>query len=191
MRFQSKLAAIMAVLAIWPAVTVAVPVVSLNNPGSTTLHEVTVAPGGTFSIDLNLNADMQLNNIMMLTVQANASNVFDVVQVSPNPPWTGNNNMIGGVDPVSNRFDTFLPAPLKFGPGITTLASIKLSVDEITFPGLYTLDVRAFYYSGTGGPIEDFHPALSGPLLAVHVIPEPATIVMLVALGLFIASRRF
>ena len=46
-------------LATWPAASTASVTLSLNNFGSTSLHEITAARGGTFDVDVNLDTDVR------------------------------------------------------------------------------------------------------------------------------------
>ncbi len=50
----SALVASLVWMAASPAMSAGSVVVSLNNPGSTTLHEITVEPGDTFIVDINV-----------------------------------------------------------------------------------------------------------------------------------------
>jgi hypothetical protein len=179
----------MALLAIWPEVTVAVPIVSLNNPGSTTLHEVQVAPGGTFDADLNLNTDVALHDILFLRFQASASNVFDVAMVTINPPWVGGSGMVGDVDPISNIFGAGLP--FYFGPGMTKLAGIQFFVDPAASPGSYTIDIRDAGYSIGSGATYCFKTVYPGPSFEVLVVPEPMSIAIFIVCSLFMPRRWF
>lgn len=70
-------------VAAWPAWALGSVIVSLSNPGSTTLHEVEVTPGATFSLDLNLDAGSPVS-IVDLSLGTSSVGIFNVVQVTAN-----------------------------------------------------------------------------------------------------------
>lgn len=89
-------------------------IVSLNNPGSTTQHEIEIGPGETFSLDINLITDVSTGWVRT-AVQASASGVLDVLGVIDHSPWTSQGtsySMEGGVDPTSGTSAfTYLDSP--------------------------------------------------------------------------------
>jgi len=171
-----------------PAMSAGSVVVSLNNPGSTTLHAITVEPGDTFIVDINVERDY---NVEWVRVAATASSVgvFDIVEVTDNPPWTSQgtvSSMVGALDPTSG-FSVFTH-PRSPWCGVIAMASIQIAVDAETAIGTYgldTVDVR-WGFSPTIGL--DF-PGVPGPSFLVHVVPEPSLSAMLVLSGLLVFRR--
>ena len=178
-------------LAAWPGGALGAVIVSLNNPGSTTLHEVEVTPGATFSLDLNLDAGSPVS-VVDLSLGTSSVGILNVVQVTANSPWhITQNNMIGRVDPQSGNLRTAYGFDsLPFGPGTSKLDSIEISVDPLATEGSYTIDlVAARYFVVSIIPENDWRPATSGPSFIVHVVPEPASIAMILVLGLCVSRR--
>ncbi len=174
--------------AMGPAVSAGAVLVSLNNPGSTTQHEVTVEPGDTFTVDINVETDFNVG-LVLAAATASSVGVFDVLEVTDNPPWTSQgtvSSMVGALDPVSGvSVFRYRGSPWS---GVITMASIQIAVDAETAIGTYgldTVDVR-WGFSPTIGL--DF-PGVPGPSFLVHVVPEPSSTAVLILSGL-LAFRR-
>ncbi len=171
--------------AAWPAGAVGAVMVSLNNPGSTSLHEISVAPGETFDVDVNLNTSMQVVGVAC-QVRASTSGIFDLLQNAAELPWYPG-GQVGGLDP-AKPVGWYLPEPDVFAPGATTLARLQVSVDPSAASGDYHLnlvDIEAqenrLVMGWTGGG--------SGPALVVHIVPEPWGFV-LVSAFILLTGRR-
>jgi hypothetical protein len=176
-------------LAIWPTVSTGSVVVSLNNPGSTTLHEVTVAPGGTFSLDINVNATgIQITSIWG-GVQASHIGVFSVLQVSDSAPWNSTGSgLVGALNP-SRTFYSHLPFPLEFGPGSTTPASVVIEVASAAPRGDYSIAV-VDPWAQWGLSSGDLTRGTPGPDFVAHIVPEPSIFPMILMAGLPLLRRQ-
>lgn len=178
-------------LATWPCGALGDVIVSLNNPGSTTLHEITVEPGDAFAVNMSLNTDSILNAVR-LQIESNASDVFDVTEITPVAPWSiSENNMVGGLDPETGSATVAFPDLNGFGPGVSTLATIQFSVDPLALQQTYTIDVREpWYFRISPVPENDWQRATGGPSLLVHVLPEPVALILLLTGAILLARRR-
>ncbi len=188
----AALAAGVLLLAAWPSAVLGGVIVSLNNPGSTTLHEVWVEPGGRFDVDINLNAvDLPAGRSVgwvSLVVQANASEVFDALQVTDVDPWSSQGtvtSIVGGIDPISGR-SAFTGSTVE--TGLSRVASVQFAVAPGSLLGAYGIDATGVLW--TDSPVNGLRwPGGSGPTFAVHVIPEPASMVMILSFGLVLSRR--
>jgi hypothetical protein len=177
---------VIGLLAVWPSVSTATVLVSLNNPGSTTLHEISVVPGGTFDVDVNLDTSWQVVGVGC-QVRASASGVFDILQNTAKTPWLGGGG-VGGLDPTSPDMGWGLPDPDVFPPGAAALASLQIAVDPSAATGTYHLDpvnITArqdrFVMGWFGG--------VAGPTFVVHVVPEPSSAVTVFILAVALPRR--
>lgn len=165
-------------------------IVSLNNPGSTSLHEIGVEPGDAYDVDLNLTTPESLY-LITLAFEASTSNVFEILQVTDTLPWSsaGSPSIVGTLSPQSGTFGTGYPSPDYFGPGMANLAAMRLQVAPETPTGTYTLEIvdPQFHWSRFN-PVEPW-PASPGPAFIVHVVPEPASVTLVVFLGMFLVRR--
>jgi hypothetical protein len=175
-------------LAIRPSVSAGLPVLSLNNPGSTTLHEISVAPGQAFGVDVVLNTDRALFCVQG-HINASVSGVFDVTQNAPASPWLVADAGTGGLDPQSTQAGWVLPYPDYYGPGLTTLGNLQVLVDSAAATGTYSLNVVDIAVSG-----ERWAPAymggIAGPSFIVHVAPESSSAGVISILALALSRRR-
>jgi hypothetical protein len=165
--------------------------VSVNNTGSTTLHEITLSPGDAFSVDLNVTTNEALYDISMY-LRANTNDVFDITDGSYHSPWDVSTNPIpvGGLDPQSSH--VLLGSPGGFnqvGPGNSKFATLDLLTDSSASLGEYTINVTQVH-SLIDPMIPGFYVGNSGPDFIVNVIPEPATITLLGAGIIGILSYR-
>jgi hypothetical protein len=179
------------ICAAWPGQAGAAVIVSLNNPGSATLHEITVTPGETFSVDLNLDTDVYLWWVHT-AIGADVSGVFDLVQMIDSPPWSSEASppALGGLDPVTDPFTTRMPYPDSFGPGTAALASAYLSVEPAADTGTYTLQVVDPMFHRFRFAPDDPEPSEAGPAFLVHVVPEPTATVTIPLLALLLFGAR-
>jgi hypothetical protein len=191
--FTKRSAAVvaMALLAFWPAISAGSVIVSLNNPGSTTLHEVWVTPGGTFDVDLNLASD-QVVGWVSFSAEASESNVFDITQLTDNAPWSSQGtelSILGSLDPTAGPCATrYATIPYRFGPGSTTLCTIQVTVDSGSTLGTYGIDTADVWWT-TSPAIPERDPGAPGPTFIAHVVPEPSSVAMFVFIGFFLSRR--
>jgi hypothetical protein len=179
------------ICAAWPGQAGAAVIVSLNNPGSTTLHEITVTPGETFSIDLNLDTDIHLWWVGT-AIGADVSGVFDLVQMIDSPPWSGaaTSSAPGGLDPVTDPFETSMPYPESFSTRTAVLATAHLSVEPAADTGSYTLQVvDPMFHDSRFAPVAR-EPAEPGPTLVVYIVPEPTSFLFAFALACSLGLKR-
>lgn len=189
MSSRGRIATMLVALAACPCAALGSVIVSLNNPGSTTLHEVWVQPGETFSIDVNLDTDISLFTVG-LRIGASASNVFDVLQATVRPPWNqAGNYIVGGVDPVSGSYAVILSPPNLFGPGVSTLATLQVAVDASAPETDYRLGIAVAEFVDRWTTPES-QPATGGPGFLVHVVPEPASLLLLLPAFFFVRRLR-
>ncbi len=179
---------VIGLLSIWPGVSAGLPVVSLNNPGSTTRHEITLAPGETFDIDVNLSTDMQTAGADC-AIQANASGIFDILENTARAPWSSGGSL-GGLDPVSARVGWGFPEPLYFGPGATTLANLRIGVDSAAPTGTYVLNARNIAVYGDRLTFS-YVVGRAGPAFVVHVVPEPSSVAIVLVFAMAFFRYRF
>ncbi len=133
---------------------------------------VTVAPGGSFSVDLRLN----IQDVAIVAAQcrlvAGTANILDVTGGSYNgTDWdTGLmalNIEPGGLDTVSQGFVGSGPLTGTIGPGVVTvLATVDLAVDAAAPAGSYTLNVTEIIAGNTA--FEDIG-GVAGPDFTVVV----------------------
>jgi hypothetical protein len=171
-----------------PAMSAGSVVVSLNNPGSTTLHEITVEPGDTFTVDINVEYHAYVGWVCAAAT-ASSVGVFDVVEVTDNPPWTSQgtfSSMVGPLDPTSG-VSAFSRRGSPWS-GVITMASIQIAVDAEAAIGTYGLNTAHILW--TGSPvIPERWPGMAGPTFSVHVVPEPSLAAVLILSGLLVFRR--
>jgi hypothetical protein len=158
-------------------------IVSLNNPGSTTLHEIEVTPGSTFSVDVNIETTTILHQLICYA-RASESDVLEIISLTDLSPWL----VSGGaspLNPVSEMMAWGVSPPNHFGPGACSVGTIKVAVAP-TAQGTYTLDVRRVYYDWGG----DWAGGASGPDFVVHVIPEPGVSLLTLGACIFFCLRH-
>jgi len=133
----------------------------LNNAGSMTEHNVTVVPGETFSVDINVHNSSPIFCLLDLRLQASAGGVLAVV---------GGDIDGGDVDPLSKPFEWSLPFPQMLPAGDWTLGTVQILVDGQAAPGVYALSaVDGKYMDCRVCPAFGF--VRSGPSLTVNVPP--------------------
>ena len=183
-------ALIFMLVAAWPAWALGGVVVSLNNPGSTTLHEVQVAPGGTFTVDVNIETAANLLYAVDFLAQASASDVFQITNRTNQAPWTQGDGGIGALNPTSARAYWDLPYPDYFGPGASTLGTLEFAVAASAQQVTYTIIASSIRcHEGRAVPAEGS--GTSGEGFIVRVVPEPATLVLILTMaGLLIRRSR-
>ncbi len=183
------LIAIVSLLITWPSWALGDTIVSLNSPGSATLHEVQVLPGGTFNVDLNLDTDLSLYTLRLL-LRANEAGIFEIFDRSNHPSWSGTSG-IGPLSPISNTAVWTWPFPGYFGPGISSLGTLGLMVNPNAREGSYSLAVDA----GSEYAADRMEPALAGIVpgsdFSVHVIaPEAGSLLLLLPGALLVRRPR-
>jgi hypothetical protein len=158
--------------------------VSLNNPGSTTLHEIEVTPGSTFNVDVNLDTSRIVRSIWV-EAMASASHTFEIIGAAAQSPWLLSGTGAGSLDPVSGDFFWGLAYPDRFGPGTCTLGTLEFAVAP-TAQGAYTLDLWPVCYDWLG----DWAVGTSGPSFVVHVTPEPGASLLALGACIFFCLRH-
>ena len=181
--------AVVGLIASWPALALGGVIVSLNNEGSAQLHEIEVAPGGTFGVEVNLSTTTQTIEVWF-DLGASESNCFDVIGVTDQAPWNSSPfpSMVGGLDPQA-RMWTGLPLWEVFGPGTTTLGTIQLGVDLGCPQGTYPLDVLGGRYRETWVDT-GFGFVTGGPTFTVRVVPEPGCLALSSLVFGLLSSRK-
>jgi len=161
---------------------------SVNNQGSTTLHEITVYPGEEFSVDINISPDAGIG-VVSMRLQASASNILDVTDGWYHSPWEGS-IPTGGVDPASDPFGASVPiGPPPDSGSPTTLATLNLRIDNPAPPGVHTLNLSDI--TGSSCPIcPDVIDGDPGPDFVVEVLPEPITVWSLAGGVLLVPAGR-
>jgi len=165
-------------------------VASVNNEGSTTLHEIAIYPGETFSLDINISVDSSIISAGM-ELLASASDIVDIIDGYFHSPWDTNVWPIplGGVDPVSSPLAAIVPWGSSFGPGSCTLASLDLAVDADALPGTYALNVDNVEFREHWA-IPEPGPGDAGPDFLVEVVPEPASVFFFTGTLILLLCRR-
>jgi hypothetical protein len=153
--------------------------VSLNNEGSTTLHAVTVAPGGTFTADLNLVAHGA--PIISMRLLANAEDIFSVGAFTYHPPFNESGwyteAPAGGLNPASAVFGIKAPDLQSIGPGEFTAATATIGVSPAAPAGTYALNFSDIWIRHP--LVLEGTPGVAGPDFAVTITPEPVSAMFL------------
>ena len=171
-------------MVIWPAVSAGSMIISLNNVGSTSSHEIEVAPGTMFNIDMNVNIDEDEHYGIRFNILASQANVFDIEQVTAyDPNIVVSNSIVGGIDPKSDYLRMRLTYPLYFDLGLSTVAMLSLEVDPSAQRGTYTLDVVDGWFSWVW-LVGDLTRATPGPSFIVQVVPEPGSLSLFLVFSL-------
>ena len=174
-----------------PVDCLAAVVVSVNNPGSIDDHVISVFPGNTFSIDINVSTSDEIFEVHGMSLVASAPDVLAVTGGSCRGPWTNSSLLpLGNLDPASSSFDVTLPNPMQyFGPGESTFATLDLQVNADAPTDLFSLNVVDAQYT-----LCWFCPAFGtvepGPDFLVEVVPEPSSMLLLVGGALLLVGRR-
>jgi len=165
-------------------------VVSVNNPGSFDDHFVSVFPGGSFSIDINVATSTEIIDVLGMTLMASAPDVLAISGGLYCDPWSNYEPLpVGNLDPGSDPFRAAVPAPEYFGPGASTLATFYIVLNADAPTDVFTLNVvdakctacwicPAFFFAG------------SGPDFVVEVVPEPSSVFLLAGGALLLVRRR-
>jgi hypothetical protein len=149
--------------------------VSINNEGSLTEHAITLEAGEAFSVDLNVRNTEPIFDLYGLWLMASADNVLAVV---------GGDIAPGDLDPVSNPFGWSLPFPRELAPGDWTIGTVNLMVNEEVAPMVYTLSASGGLYTACR-VCPAFGSADPGPDFAITVVPEPGSLLLVLAGALF------
>lgn len=148
--------------------------VSINNPGSTALHEVSVDRGGTFVADVNVNSGSAIFSELALRLLASQPGVFQVTSGAMYAPFSGWTYAVmptGGLDPQSNIFGGMTNTGPAFGPASATLLTMNVAVACSAAIGDYGMSFSSILYRSHVEP--ELFPGESGPDFLVHVTPEP------------------
>lgn len=168
----SSVVFILGLVTICPTLGFGSVLISLNNEGSTTLHEIEVVPGGTFSMDVNLEMDQAIYGVFFRVLVSDGA-VFEVLDVASHEPWgISDASIVGPIDPMSGRLQS-LASVWSVGPGSSTLATLSVGVQSGAAQGTYALDVvdGSFVWDRL---VPAQATAEGGPSFSIHVIPEPA-----------------
>lgn len=153
--------------------------VSVNNEGSFTEHAATLEPGETFRVDLNVHNTEPIFDLYGLGLMASAQDVLAVV---------GGDIALGDLNPTSHPFAWFLPLPLELAPGDWTLGTVDLLVKEGVVPAVYSLGAHGGDYTACR-ICPAFATAAPGPDFVVTVVPEPGSLLLVLAGALMLARR--
>jgi hypothetical protein len=159
---------------------------SLDAPGVSTAHEIWVTPGQIFDVEVNLDADYQLYALDAV-LEASESDVFTVLALATSWPWHARG--MTPVDPTSTRLGWNIPFPGYFGPGTSVLGTMGIVVAPTAPASAYVINFseitvspnRIEPYMRAGTPGEGF---------VVHVVPEPASLLICLALAGVVVRRR-
>jgi hypothetical protein len=155
MNRQRLFAGGLCVLLIGAAPASASVTVSLVTAGGSD-NSVTVAPGGSFAVDIRID----IQDISVIAAQtflvASSPNVLSVTSGSYNATdWNTGSLALAitpmGLDPVSPRDIGALPLEDTIGPTITTLATINMAVNATAADGTYTLNVTGMAIGDSSG----------------------------------------
>lgn len=164
--------------------------VSLNNSGSFTTHEIPVLPGESFLIDINLDTTVELFDVSDVRLVASESNVLTLLRGVYHDPWGGVGPIRAGeLNPLSTRMNFFLPAPDYFGPGTTTLATITIAVNPNAAQAAFTISIAGGEHR-VCRECPDTVPINHGPDFIVNIVPEPATLLLLLSGTALLLKRR-
>ena len=191
MSFGRVLAAMLLGCAV-PIHSMANPIVIVNNQGSSSQHEITVAPGDFFEIDINLDTDTSLFRVDW-KIAADTPGIFTITDGSYLPPNIFSNPIpLGGLDPFSDIFIWQTGPPAMFGPGFSTMATITVAVHTSAPIGDYTLNVVEGVFVDCLLCDVEPSPVDIGPDYFVHVVPEPSTLTLaaLAIVGLVAHGHR-
>lgn len=180
-------ALVLASVVVCPGVSVGAVVLSFNNSGSTTLHEISVEPGDAFTVDVMLSTESQMF-FVECNASASESGIFHIDQNAAMLPWLSQGT--GGLEPELSNMSWGLPFPDYFGPGTTMLGTLQLTVGPTAAFGTYTLSpsaIAVWDHRAVPGTIG----GLAGPSFIVHVVPEPSSFVMVFIFALVLYRRWF
>lgn len=165
------------------------------------LNSITIGQNGSFNLTLAITTNFISSGYSVFYQSNNGSSLFQInsrtfldpifteVQIFPIFPMVLN---------PSNMFDLGATAPDPGTPhpaGSFTLQSVNMSALNAPV-GTYTifLDARSIMTSRTGGGFNDVNiGGATGPVFTVNVVPEPATVGLLIvggAVGLLVAWKR-
>ena len=163
--------------------------VSINNEGSFTEHAVTVYPGGSFLVDINVDTNEEIFDVLDVRFVASASHVLALVGGFYQAPWMGIGPIrLGELNPGSRGFGVTLPFPDYFGPGTSTLATLEMSVNAAAPEDVYTFRVPWGEHT-VCRECPATEPISTGPNFMVEVVPEPTSLLLLLA-GATLCLRR-
>lgn len=186
----SSLVFMLSLAMVWPTLALGSVVVSLNNEGSTTQHEITVNPGDIFNVDLGFTGDEQVASLLM-QIRASVDEVLTLSGGTAESSWVAApETPHAGLDPVSGAFGFYLASGSAVGPGSYRVALLQMGVRPSAVPGVYSLSLDSIQFSHQmPNPVEPLAGS-PGPDFIVEVLPEPTTGVLVLAAGLMLSLAR-
>lgn len=172
-----------------PAMSAGAVVVSLNNPGSTTMHEVEVKPGDEFNVDINIEPTTAMV-WLRFTLTASSSSLLTLSDGTFYGPFDMARSPIP-VGPLTPHSDELGAAVSTFEAQQVSspLGSLSFVVDAQTQPGEYTVNLASVYWKDSWVSTVLPFPAQVGPGFNIHVVPEPSLTAVLILSGLLVFRR--
>jgi hypothetical protein len=167
------------VFAVYPCAALGSLIVSLNNPGSTTLHEVEVAPGSTFDVDITA---APITNMVWLAfeISASAEGLLTLTGATLHDPWDESRSVVP-LGPLAPTSETFVlnVSSLRPQPVYSPLITLNLDIASDVQPGTYALNVMDVYWKETYVDLSLPFRGQPGEPFVVHVVPEPVPVTLL------------
>ena len=166
-------------------------VVGLYNEGSYTLHEIAaVQPGESFLIDVTVDTDLQIFDIAQIRFVASEAHVFTLAGGFFHEPWIDGMIWRQDLNRRSSPFIIVVPDPDYFGPGIGTVATLEMTVNPAAPEGIYSIGIAGGEHR-ICRTCAVTQPISHGPPFVVNVVPEPATLLLLLSgTALLLKPRR-
>lgn len=187
MRIKALIASVFLLVA-WPSGALGNVIVSLNNPGSTTLHEIEVERGETFSVDVNIDPSPDMVGIRF-KLGASTENVLTLTDGTFYDPFDMTSSVIpfGPLVPMSEELSasvsTFDPQPVS-----SPLGTLSLTVDTNAMLAAYTLNLADIFWAPSRAT--EILPGTAGQDFYIQVVPEPSSLLAASVLFSLLLVRR-